>query len=151
MKDLPGLEIKDAVTMSVALVGAVLGVMNTWNAMDQRRVRLRVYPKVAVPVMDGEFGRTMGCIEVINLSAFPVSIQEVGFTIRRNSRKGDRLTIVQPFTNDHKPLARRLESRQSVTAYFELDARFQRAKSSYVLTDCDEMTYGPPLIIRGMH
>jgi len=137
--------------MSVALVGAVLGVMNTWNAMDQRRVRLRVYPKVAVPVMDGEFGRTMGCIEVINLGAFPVSIQEVGFTIRRNSRKGDRLTIVQPFTNDHKPLARRLESRQSVTAYFELDARFQRAKSSYVLTDCDEMTYGPPLIIRGMH
>jgi len=140
-----GFEVKDVVTMSVALVGAVLGVMNTWNAMDQRRVRLRVYPKVAVPMINGEFGTTMGCIEVINLSAFPVSIQEVGFTLRRNSRKGDRLTIVQPFTNDQQPLARRLESRQSVTAYFDLDARFQRAKSSYVRTDCDEMAYGPPL------
>ena len=125
-----GFEVKDVVTMSVALVGAVLGVMNTWNAMDQKRVRLRVSPRVAVPVIDGEFGKTMGCIEVINLSSFPVSIHEVGFTLRRNSRKGNRLTIVQPITNDGRPLARRLESRQSVTAYFDLDARFANAKSS---------------------
>lgn len=37
MKDLPGLEIKDVITMSVALVGAVLGVMNTGNAMNRTR------------------------------------------------------------------------------------------------------------------
>jgi hypothetical protein len=137
-----GMEIKDVVTMSIAVVGAVLGVMNTWNNMNQKRVRLRVIPKVAIPVMNGEFGETMGCIEVVNLSAFPVSIQEVGFTLRRHSRKGDRLTIVQPITNDQQPLARRLESRQSVSAYFQLDARFANAKSAYVRTDCDEMAYG---------
>jgi hypothetical protein len=74
-----GFEVKDVVTISIALVGAVLGVMNTWNAMDQRRVRLRVYPKVAVPMINGEFGATMGCIEVINLSAFPVSITTRAF------------------------------------------------------------------------
>lgn len=135
-------EIKEAVTMSIALIGAVLGVMNTWNAMDQRRVRLRVTPKIAIPILNGEFGRSMGCIEVINLSAFPVSVQEVGFTLHRNSRKGDRLTITLPFTNDQQPFARRLESRQSVSAYFDFDARFAKAKSAYVRTDCDEMFYG---------
>jgi hypothetical protein len=37
MKDLPGLEIKGVITILVALVGAVLGVMNTVNAMNRTR------------------------------------------------------------------------------------------------------------------
>ena len=37
MKDLPGLEIKSVITISVALIDAVLGVMNTGNAMNPTR------------------------------------------------------------------------------------------------------------------
>ena len=67
---------KDAITMGVALIGAVLGVMNTWNAMNQQRVRVRVTPHF-VASMDG---RPIGVsIEAINLSAFALTIKEIGF------------------------------------------------------------------------
>jgi hypothetical protein len=62
---------KDYITMGAAALGAGLGLMNTWNAMSQRRVRLRVRPAYATVVPAGAIAF---CIEVINLSTFPVTI-----------------------------------------------------------------------------
>jgi len=77
---------KDYLTIAAALLGAVLGVMNTWNAIDQRRVRLRVRPSHAITVPDGAL---KFCVEVLNLSAFAVTITEVGFSLGGNGvRKG---------------------------------------------------------------
>jgi hypothetical protein len=39
-------DLKDVIIISIAALGAVLGIINTWHALDQRRVRLRVVPKI---------------------------------------------------------------------------------------------------------
>jgi hypothetical protein len=135
-------DLKDVITISIAAIGAVLGIVNTWHALDQRRVRLRVVPKIAHMVMGGDFGGPMGCIEVVNLSAFPISISEIGFTIDGDPRKHRRLAILEPITPDRQPLARTLEPRHAVTGYFDLSHIVPGIQKAYVRTECDEVAYG---------
>ena len=71
--------VKDIITISFASVGAVLGVINTVHAFNQDRLRLIVRAKHAYFVPYGVPGAKMGSIEVINLSAFPVFVSEIGF------------------------------------------------------------------------
>jgi hypothetical protein len=133
---------KDVITISIAVVGAVLGIVNTWQAFDQRRVRLRVVPKLAHLVVESSLGEPMGCIEVVNLSAFPVSISEIGFTVDGDPRKQRRLMIPSPMTLDRQPLARTLESRHAVTGYFDFAQINSSIRKAYVRTDCGEVAYG---------
>jgi hypothetical protein len=134
--------LKDVITVSIAMIGAVLGIINTWFALDQRRIRLRVVPKSAHPVIGGKMGNPMGCIEVVNLSAFPVSISEIGFTIDGDPRKHRRLAILQPITSDNRPLARTLEPRHGVTGYFDIGDLTPDIQKAYVRTECGEVAYG---------
>jgi hypothetical protein len=131
---------KDVFTISAAAVGAVLGIMNTWNSMSLRRVRLRVSPAHAIaPHFDGD----MFVIEVTNLSAFPVTISEVGFS--RRADKGRRAAVAMPMVTDGKAWPRRLEAREAVTLLVPVDnlygerAAFGRA---YAHTACGEFRYG---------
>lgn len=151
---MPNFDLKDVFTISTATVGAVLGVINTWHSLNEKQVKLRVTPKYAEFRGDGVLQcslplgrignptREMGCIEVINLSAFPVGISEIGFTILGYPRKGTRMSIVQPITTDGKRFGRRLESRESVEGYFELSTLRQDVKQAYAMTDCGEVVYG---------
>ena len=84
----------------------------------------------------------MGCIEVLNLSAFPVSIHEIGFTMGGDPRKEPRFSIAQPITTDHQPFARTLEPRRSVTGYFELRHLSPNIEKAYAMTECGEVAYG---------
>jgi hypothetical protein len=133
---------KDIFTISCAVVGAVLGVINTWNGISQRKVRLRVVPKIAFPVSHSGRLDEMGCIEVLNLSTFPLTVTEVGFTIDGDPRKKTRAAIVQPLIHDGKPWPRRLEARESVTAYFNFANLSHKIRKAYVKTDCGEVAYG---------
>src|ERR1700682_709418 len=96
-------ELKDVITIGAASVGAVLGVMNTWNAMNQRRVRLRVTPVFLTTTEGDPVGYA---IEVVNLSAFPVTVAEVGFSASGNRR----VPVQAPQFSDNKMLPRRIES-----------------------------------------
>jgi hypothetical protein len=107
------IELKDVVTLSVALLGAVLGVMNTWNAMSQRRVRLRVTPAYSIQTGSGAIGFN---IEVVNLSTFPITIEEVGFYLSGSDK---RMVVTEPIFYDGKPWPRRLESHDSMSAHFD--------------------------------
>ncbi len=106
---------KDIVTIAMAGVGAVLGIINTLHQLNLNRVKLRVVPKSAVAYGGGmlhsrdEHLRGGGpCIEIINLSAFPVTISEVGYTLAgTNLRAG----MFNPVLLDGKPWPRRLEPR----------------------------------------
>ena len=131
--------LRDSITLCIAAVGAVLGVINTVTSLDQQRVKLVVRVKYATPFSGGEFGEKMGCIEVTNLSSFPVFVSEIGFEIVGSKA---RLPVPTPITMDHEPFARKLESRASVTGYFELPAHHQRGGKSYVKTDCGEKRLG---------
>jgi hypothetical protein len=130
---------RDSITLCIAAIGAVLGVINTVTSLNQQRVKLVVRAKHATFFSGGEFGEDMGCIEVTNLSSFPVFVSEIGFEL---VGRRDRLAIPTPITTDQKPFARKLESRASVTGYFDLPAHHQRDGKSYVKTDCGEKRLG---------
>lgn len=65
----------EAITLGVAMLGAGLGIMNTWQALNANRVKLRVKPAFAIGIPQGQ---SMFSIEVVNLSNFPITVSEVG-------------------------------------------------------------------------
>jgi hypothetical protein len=88
----------------------------------------------------------MFSIEVVNLSTFAVTVSEVGFSIDgRGINKGRRLAVPRPIIIDGKPWPRRLEARESVSAYFhpgEVIGSGARIGSAYASTSCGEVEYG---------
>lgn len=110
---------------AVAGAGLALSVLNTIHTLFRSRVRLKVLPKSAVNVAIGAFKRSLTeyppgatfCIEVINLSAFPVSIDEVGFS---RVRTRARAAVPQPILHDKGGWPRRLEPHESVSAYVNI-------------------------------
>jgi hypothetical protein len=94
--------------LAFGLVGAVLGILNTWRAFDRDRIRVRVVP-VALIYENGADG--FG-IEVTNLSYFPVTVSGLGFTVRGHD---ERLTFL-PSDIRGCQLPQRMEPRTSFTA-----------------------------------
>lgn len=124
----------EAVTLSIALLGAVLGLVNTWHSLDESRVKLKVRPAHAIPVGTVNPALTF-CIEVTNLSTFSVTVCDVGVFYRGTSKRG---SIVTPFLIDGGKWPRRLEPRSSVTVYSERpdSTPIQRIKCAYARTEC---------------
>ena len=129
---------KDALTLSVASVGAVLGVINTWKALDKDRPKMKITPKQALIV--GPFAnnnqRPSLCIEVLNLSTFALTITEVGVLFRDSDHRG---VILQPTLNDGSSLPVVLEPRRALSAYADpsaLDRDPHRIQCVYAKTDC---------------
>jgi hypothetical protein len=132
---------QEAVTFSLATLGAVLGILNTRQAMRRDQVRMRVRP-LSVVALDSSslnFG-----IEVVNLSAFALTVQEVGFTLDgRWAELGERAVVLQPRTSDLGPWPRRMESREAITLYFDArKVQNPRIGRAYVKTACGEYVYG---------
>lgn len=125
------------ITIGIALLGAVLGVMNTWNAMNQQRVRVRVTPNY-VTSMDGS---PIGiAIEAINLSAFALTIKEIGF----KSGRGKVPLLAAQFP-DGASLPLRLAPRESVSAMIGLrdfGVQSVRLGDAYVRTACGRTISG---------
>jgi hypothetical protein len=133
---------KDIITIGLASIGAALGLMNTWNALSQRRVRLIVRPAFALPP-DGS--TPMLSISVTNLSNFPMTITEIGFTGRKGAKRGPRAMIIRPSVIDGKPWPRRLESREAISLYFgveDVERNPLLLAKAYAGTECGEFAYG---------
>ncbi|THF61974.1 hypothetical protein [Pseudothauera rhizosphaerae] len=130
------MELKDIITAIAALVGMVLGIYNYLHARAADRVRLRVVPKSSSYQGKDFTGREFYLhnkdrfdihhptyppdtlsVEVVNLSKFPVTVDEIG--LRSRWRK-TRLVLVNPVLADRGPWPRKLEPRESVTASFDL-------------------------------
>ncbi|GAB2180864.1 hypothetical protein DLREEDagrD3_10870 [Denitratisoma sp. agr-D3] len=105
--------ILEAVTLAIAVLGAVLGLINTWHQLDRTRVKLKVVPKHAIPYGAAD-ARLTFCIEITNLSAFAVTVEEAGVFYKGTDSRG---AYTQPILIDNRPWPRRLESRESVTVY----------------------------------
>jgi hypothetical protein len=132
---------KDIATLAIATTGAVLGIINTVSGSKQRKVKLSAIAKFATPFSGfGERGAPMGCIEVTNLSHFPVYVAEIGFEIIGSEQ---RYSITLPITMDGQPFARKLDSRQSITGYFDLNLRRGGvAGRCFVRTESGEKFFG---------
>ena len=102
---------KDLIIFGVALLGAGLGVLNYWRVVDREKVRLRVVPQGYFS-SSGESGI---CVDVVNLSAFPVTVSQVAFDLRG----GNQIFIILPTTAyGGKNAPQRLEPRASFTTHF---------------------------------
>lgn len=117
----------------VGTVGAVIVAL--WLARRGNSVRLRVVPKIAFPV--GGIARQPHrlCIEVTNLSTFPVTITEVGVLYQSTTSRGQ---LVQPLLYGGESLPHRLAARTSVTAYADPGALRGNhlVRCAYAATDC---------------
>ncbi len=123
------------ITFSLAVLGSVLGVINTWKGFDKDRVKIRVSPKHAIPVGATDPNIEFS-IDVLNLSTFPITISEVGILYHGTKERG---VSVNPLLFDGSSFPRRLETRTSLTAYFYGEALVNaklRAKCAYAKTDC---------------
>ena len=133
------------ITIILATVGTVLGCVNTFVLLNNRRVRLRVVPKSATLVGGGVLthskehmpGATV-CIEVVNLNSFPVTICDVGYTLPSKRRA----SFFSPILFDSKPWPRRLEPREAVTAYADISVVPSNIGKDYAKTDCGVTRFG---------
>lgn len=128
------------ITMSLAVIGAVLGIINTWYNLDRSRIKLRVTPAKAIPVGSANPSIEMA-IEIINTSAFPVSIAEAGLNIKGSNQ---RFCIITPIFPDGGQWPKRLEPRSSLTVYSQLPEMENRhlIKNAYCKTQCGVVVTG---------
>jgi hypothetical protein len=124
------------VALAIAAVGALFGVAHTW--IGRPRVRLKVIPKYLVPRGATDPTLTV-CIELVNLSEFAVTVDDVGFLCRGAEH---RFSIVRPVLGDGGEWPRRLEPSSSVTLYCETPAALGSLKCAYATTQCGRTMTG---------
>lgn len=133
------MNLTETITLSVAVLGAGLGILNTWNSISERKVKLRVIPKQAFG--QGWLGVS---IEIINLSAFPVTVQEVGFLIGRGRGPFPRRApILDGMALGSVTMPCRIGSREAVTIVVEI-SRLDGLSlgKAYALTSSGELIKG---------
>lgn len=131
----------EAITFAIAVLGAALGVINTWVGLSKERVKLVVTPKYAIPIGNAP-NQIEFCIEVVNLSAFPVTVSEVGLFYRGTKK---RSVIPNPIAFDDGPFPRRLEPRSAVSLYSvrpSMIVEGRKIKCAYASTDCGVIRKG---------
>jgi hypothetical protein len=136
----------EAITLAIALLGAVLGIINTWHALDASRVKLKVVPGHAIPV-GGANPSIDFYITVTNLSTFPVTIREVGIIYGGMDKRG---VFVNPFLADGGSWPRRLEPRSAISVYGQRPDPIpgHPIRRAYAETDCGIRRYGQSPALR---
>jgi len=145
------MNVVQAITLAVALLGAVLGVLNSWHAISRDQVKLRVVPRMAFGVGPGVDPRSRLCIEVVNLSGFAVTVDQVGFAIRGSEVV---LAPLVPILLDGGPFPRRLESRTAFTVFFEpgteKEPGFGHVRCAVARTECGTTVEGSSPMLRSV-
>lgn len=118
-------EIIKYITIIIAVIGAVLGVLNTWQNYRKEQIKLIVNPSnINVHYMNSNemVDELKIGIEVVNISSFPVTLVQLGFAKFyrfTNKLKGSK-SIPLHFKNfENKKLPHRLDSLDSVTFYLD--------------------------------
>lgn len=126
---------KELVTFGLALLGSVLGVINTWRTISRDRINLRVRFVHGFTINAPHLPNKLFGVEVTNLSSFPLTINEVGLFVHGST---DRLAFIPNITLDNKPLPRKLESREQAVIYVPAEnlRREFSYKSVYATTAC---------------
>jgi len=137
--------VKDIIILIIAVIGAVLGTVNFIIARSKDKVKLKVFPKVSCFLENDERRSAKTavvfrvCIEVINLSDFPVTVQEVGFTT--NMYKEGRLSFLdKKIAQEKGTLPKRMEPRTLIVVYHPSPNMFkdnlEKITGAYAITQC---------------
>lgn len=138
--------IPEGITFAIAIVGAVLGILNTWRAFDRDRIRVRVRPKNFLT----DTGAQGMCFEIVNSGYLPVTITQVGITLRLRPKQ--ELVFI-PRTINGGSLPQRLEPRTHVTLILppgtEKDPMLGKGLRAYACTACGRTFYGNSPALQG--
>ena len=143
---------KDTVTLIAAiagtafgLVGMVLGIINSWRAISRDRVKLLIRP---VWILFANESHSLG-IEIINRSYLPVTVTQVGFTLRNS----DKIFIFIPMRGTCQ-LPQRMEPRTSFTAIApfgtENEPTMRDVRYAFAKTACECRFFGTNRALRGV-
>lgn len=138
----------EAITLGIALLGAVLGIINTWYALSKDRVRLKVTPAWAF----ADFGESKQSIsiEVLNLGMIPVTVAEVGF--RLAGAGNERLVQPDARLTQGGTLPYRLDPRTALTVVFWptflAEDKFSEVATAYARTQCGRVINGTSPALR---
>lgn len=112
---------------------------------DESRIRLVVQPQMLLVIGDGEDSRARPVVRVINLSAFPVTIEKIWWRTAHptNGFIWKNPTVNEPFGS----LPARLGSRQALTAIgtpdsFKTVEDFLSITAAVAYTECGESVEG---------
>lgn len=152
--------VKDVIIGIAAFVGMGFGIYNFFRDKSKEKVKLKVIPKSVIgrgtSSSGQEFVRTsqdgfpkdyisdIFAIEVINFSDFPVIVDEVGFFLKGTDR---RFSLPMPIIPDQKEWPRKLEKRESVTVYGDLQgllsaSNIQKVEYAFARTSCNSFGKG---------
>jgi hypothetical protein len=141
---------KDAATLGIALIGAVLGIVNMWRSISRDKPKIKVIPKRVIPV--GAFDESIDfSIEAINLGTVALTVSELGL-FHQGVAYRSPLTIA-PIIMDGGQWPRRLEPRTSVTVYGRsstINASEHPIRCAYAMTDCGLTFEGTSDALEGM-
>lgn len=162
-------EISQFIIPVAAFVGMGLGLYNFWIERSKRKVNILVKPKsITRRYRNPEMGTggvitsindfctepidSYFAIEVVNLSTFPVTIDNVGFELIKNDT---RMSIVEPIFSDEGKWPRRLDQRESVTIYGSLPHLLKEPgtciiKNAFAETSCGKLFRGTSGALKGL-
>ena len=150
----------DTIVALAAFAGMGLGFYNLWNEKQKDKVILQVIPKSIKDHDQNSNGQRLilttsnefnikdsngyYAFEIINLSKFRVTVSGVGFL---NSKNNQRASIPSPIMYDEGAWPRKLEPRESVTLYADLDSILKMKSIKYVdsafaSTSCNHIEKG---------
>lgn len=162
-------DISQIITIMAAFVGMGLGIYNFWIERSKKKVKILVKPKAVIQrfrnsetgapgvlTSENEFIKEPidqhFAIEAVNLSSFPVTIDNVGFELDMEDK---RKMIVQPVLMDEGKWPRRLDQRESVMVYGSLpnilgNPDTCRIRNAFVETSCGTICRGTSGALKGL-
>ncbi len=157
------------ITTITAFIGMGLGFYNLFVERSNRKIKILVRPKAIIRRTMNTVTGAEGCItslnefncnelddyfaiEAVNISTFPVTIDNAGFEVRKQD---NRMTIFQPIFMDNGSWPRRLEPRDSVTIYGSLKHLLKsdgtpKIKNAFVETSCGTICRGTSGALEGL-
>lgn len=134
------------ITLAVALLGAALGILNTWQSFYRNRLRVSVSPRKAIAA--GQEPRL--CFEIVNRGYLPVTISGIGLRLRRPRHRHYFAFLAR--TIDGAALPQRMEPRTSMTLFMPIDADhdplIREARDAFVTTACGRTFRGNSQTLR---
>jgi hypothetical protein len=127
-------------TLTIAVIGCLLGVFNTWQAWDRSRIKIRVKPQLytpngghelvaqSTPPDDGEFQRRGILIEVVNDGEKSVTVGDVGFLCRGSGGNSVSIRNIGFFNSVTLPF--QLKPCDSIRFILEVNSPTQRELGS---------------------
>jgi hypothetical protein len=153
-------ELRDVIALLLGAVGTVLGVVNFVRSIRDEQVRLRVTPRLAWNTGGGiitaslaakvrEVVKSCGLpnvgIDVLNLSKFPVIIDEVGLC-EGDIRKTGRTPFFRAMSLKDEECPIKLAPHESATLFcredLSLSYPFTPDTQGYATTSCDHVALG---------